>query len=86
MPARSTCPPALLALCLLSFAAATDPWATLGLQRGADEAQVKRAYRSLALKLHPDKARPPLPPPLPAAACCQSWTKQNHPHSVIALS
>lgn len=45
-----------LALSLLAVAAA-DPWAALGLPRDADEAQIKRAYRTLALKLHPDKVR-----------------------------
>jgi DnaJ-class molecular chaperone len=31
-----------------------DPYQTLGVARGADAAEVKRAYRKLAKKLHPD--------------------------------
>ncbi|RYE03670.1 MAG: J domain-containing protein [Sphingomonadales bacterium] len=32
-----------------------DPYATLGVARGADEATIKKAYRKLAKELHPDK-------------------------------
>lgn len=67
-----------LALSLLALAAA-DPWAALGLQRDADESQIKRAYRTLALKLHPDKVhaaaarrRSRLPPPPAAAPTCRA--------------
>ncbi|KAG7377657.1 hypothetical protein PHYPSEUDO_011179 [Phytophthora pseudosyringae] len=32
-----------------------DPYQVLGVKRSASEAEIKRAYRSLALKWHPDK-------------------------------
>lgn len=32
-----------------------DPYSTLGIARGADEKEIKSAYRSLAKKLHPDR-------------------------------
>ncbi|KAH7463141.1 hypothetical protein PRIC1_001845 [Phytophthora ramorum] len=32
-----------------------DPYKVLGVQRSASETEIKRAYRSLALKWHPDK-------------------------------
>jgi len=34
---------------------AADPYATLGVQRGADEKAIKSAYRKLAKELHPDR-------------------------------
>lgn len=32
-----------------------DYYSTLGLQRGASDAEIKKAYRSLAMKYHPDR-------------------------------
>ena len=32
-----------------------DPYKVLGLRKGASEEQIKKAYRSLARDLHPDK-------------------------------
>ncbi len=34
---------------------AADPYSTLGISAGADEAAIKSAYRKLAKQLHPDK-------------------------------
>lgn len=34
-----------------------DPYATLGLRRGADARQVREAYRRLAREYHPDRSR-----------------------------
>ncbi|TMW66085.1 hypothetical protein Poli38472_003850 [Pythium oligandrum] len=47
----------LVLLCTLSVCAARyeDPYKVLRVKRSASESEIKRAYRSLALKWHPDK-------------------------------
>ena len=35
-----------------------DPYVTLGLERDANAAEIRRAFRQLALRLHPDRAGP----------------------------
>jgi DnaJ-class molecular chaperone len=45
--------PALQQVVERSFMA--DPYSTLGISRGADEAAIKAAYRKLAKQLHPDR-------------------------------
>jgi len=48
----------LLALCALLAEAAAgdlDYWKILGLRRGASEADIKKSYRKLSKKFHPDK-------------------------------
>ncbi|GMI95107.1 hypothetical protein HRI_003180000 [Hibiscus trionum] len=40
-----------------SSSSITDPYKTLRIQRGASESEVKRAFRQLALRYHPDVCR-----------------------------
>lgn len=55
---------ALALLLLLAVGSAQifheDPYKVLGVKRSATESEIKRAYRELALKWHPDKVRPRL--------------------------
>lgn len=45
-----------LTLCLVQLAlAADDYYKTLGLDKSASEKDIKRAYRTLSKKFHPDK-------------------------------
>jgi curved DNA-binding protein CbpA len=52
---RATNCVALLGLVTSCSAAVADPWSVLGLQREANEIEVKRAFRTVALEQHPDK-------------------------------
>ena len=45
----------LFALQVLGALAAEDYYKLLGVTRNADSAQLKKAYRKLSLKYHPDK-------------------------------
>ena len=39
----------------LSYNITMDYYSTLGLQRGASDEEIKKAYRKLAMKHHPDR-------------------------------
>lgn len=43
----------------VSVKALASPWQTLGVAPGSDPCHIKRAYRKLALKLHPDVNQAP---------------------------
>lgn len=40
---------------ILAVLAEEDYYKTLGLKRGATEAQIKKAFKKMAIKYHPDK-------------------------------
>jgi DnaJ-related protein SCJ1 len=44
-----------IALCLILALAKEDYYKILGLDRSASERDIKRAYRTLSKKFHPDK-------------------------------
>ncbi|KAJ9568222.1 hypothetical protein OSB04_004188 [Centaurea solstitialis] len=43
--------------CVSSSSVASDPYKTLSIRPGASESEVKKAFRQLALKYHPDVCR-----------------------------
>ncbi len=59
-PTAQTSSMKLFAACCILFACcmvvmALDPYGSLGLTKQASDAEIKAAYRKLALKYHPDK-------------------------------
>ena len=45
----------LLLLCLTTVLGEQDYYQILGLKRGATEEQIKKAFKKMAIKFHPDK-------------------------------
>ena len=45
----------VLSLCNLTFLVAADHYDTLGVSKTATDKEIKKAFRRLAAKLHPDK-------------------------------
>jgi len=45
----------LLITCLFFYVIGNDHYNTLGIQKNANENQIKKAYKKLALKFHPDR-------------------------------
>ncbi len=56
----------------------TDLYATLGLSSSASEKEIRRAYRTLATSLHPDKLTQP------DAKATERWQKVQHAWEVLS--
>lgn len=52
---RAAAVAALLVVCWAVGACGADPYRALGVSKGASDAEIKTAFRRLALKYHPDK-------------------------------
>ena len=63
---------------------AEDFYGVLGLPRGASPADVRRAYRRLAVQYHP--VRPPPPPPPPPPPLFALFPREEFLKSLLRLS
>lgn len=45
----------LCCLCLVVVTSGLDPYATLGVSKNADASEIKKAYKKMVLRWHPDK-------------------------------
>ena len=63
----------------------SNPYARLGLAPGASLADVKRAYRRLAMHFHPDHAGPGSLPTFMAVKSAYEWIVAHQPRAGSAI-